>query len=121
MGVYTRLLHSNKGVCIMGTKEPNGEGKGGSFKRENANARSQQPTGTRSDLDRYGRLGHCVESVLQAGAYISCGVTRDGGAIVIRVLHGDDKLTSYCHSHVEVMEAMEALETLYKRKATTIT
>lgn len=99
----------------MGTKEPVAEGKGGNFKRENAQAQSGRFNGGAADFDRYGSMGHVIETVLQAGAYISFGRTRDGGASVIRVLDGDDKLTSYCHTHVEIMEAFEALEKLYKR------
>lgn len=105
----------------MGTKEQTGDGKGGSFKRERAGTSNAQPQGTCADLDRYGSLGHCIETVLQSGAFISFNRTRDGGSTLIRVLDGDDKLSSYCHSHSEVMEAMEALEKLYERKASKIT
>jgi len=105
----------------MGTKEVQGSGKGGAFKREPAKAVWSAPPGQAASLDRYGSLAHCIESVLEAGAYISFGRTRDGGAIVIRVLDGDNKLTSYCHSHEEVMEAMAALEADYKRKITPLT
>lgn len=100
----------------MGTKEPQGGGKGGNFKRERAEGRTKQNKGSGPNLDRYGSLAHCVETVLQSGAFISFNRTGDGGATLIRVLDGDDKLSSYCRSDVEVMEAMEALETLYKRK-----
>jgi hypothetical protein len=104
----------------VGNKEPNGEGKGGSFKRETANSRPAQPTGACAEFDRYGSIGHCIESVLQSGAFISFSRTRDGGTSLIRVLDGNDKLSSYCHSHGEIMEAMEALEQLYKRKGLTL-
>jgi len=104
----------------VGTKDVPGDGKGGSFKRERADTRTQQSTGTCAELDRYGSMGHCIESVLRAGAFISFSRTRDGGATLIRVLSGTDKLSSYCHNHSEVMEAMEALEQEFRREGLTL-
>lgn len=100
----------------MGNKDPHASGTGGSFKLEKNDKVTKKPTGTRANLDRYGSLGHCVESIIQAGAYISFGSTTDGGSVLVRVLDGPDKLSSYCHSDAEFMEAMEALENRYKRK-----
>lgn len=101
----------------MGTKEPRAQGKGGAFKLETNDNSMRKQVGNRANLDRYGSLGHCVESVISAGAYISFGGTSDGGSVLIRVLDGDHKLSSYCHTDSEFMEAMEALETRYKRIA----
>ena len=55
----------------------------------------------------------------KGGAYISFGRTSDGGSTLIRILDGDDKLSSYCHSDIEILEAMEALERRYARKEVT--
>lgn len=100
----------------MGQKDPQGTGRGGQFKREQNNARKTFSSGTGPNLDRYGSLGHCIQSVIAAGAYISFGRTTDGGATLIRVLDGDTKLHTYCSSDSEVLEAMEVLENEYKRK-----
>jgi len=104
----------------MGSKDVQSDGKGGQFKVEKNERARQQSTGNASELDRYGSIGHCIESVIQSGAYISFGRTSDGGATLIRVLDGPDKLSSYCHTHGEIMEAMEALEARYKRKVVPI-
>jgi len=100
----------------MGNKEPYAQGKGGAFKVEKSERGNSAPTGNAASLDRLGSLGHCIESVIRAGAYISFGRTSDGGSTLIRILDGPDKLSSYCHSDTEVLEAVEALEARYKRK-----
>ena len=100
----------------MGSKEPINGKSNGPFNVEKNNRTVQKSGSPAEKLDNYGSLGHAIESVISAGAYISFGRTSDGGATLIRILDGDDKLTSYCHSHSEVLEAMEALEQRYKRK-----
>ena len=100
----------------MGTKDVQGNGKGGQFKRESTGRNKSSSGELLPNLDRYGSLGHCIQSVTGAGAYISFGRTSDGGAVLIRVLDGDAKLSTYCSSDVEVLEAMEALEKEYPRK-----
>jgi len=90
-------------------------GKGGDFRVEQNTRYTREAEGTAADLSRFGSLAECVECVISAGAYISFGRTTDGGATLIRVLDGDDKLSSYCHSHAEVLEAMEALRLRYRR------
>jgi hypothetical protein len=102
------------------TKE-RGEGKGGAFRIEQNNRIPSQRQGDCATLDRYGSLAECVECVICAGAYISFGRTTDGGATLIRVLDGDSKLSSYCHTHAEFMEAMEALRLRYKRGIANLT
>jgi len=96
-------------------------GKGGSFRIEQNNRPARTISGDAATLDRYGSLGECIECAIASGAYISFGRTSDGGATLIRVLDGDNKLSSYCHSHSELMEAMEALRLRYKRGATGLT
>ena len=90
-------------------------GKGGDFRVEQNKRYTREAEGSAASLDRFGSLAECVECVISAGAYISFGRTTDGGATLIRVLDGDDKLSSYCHSHAEVLEAMEALRLRYRR------
>jgi len=92
-------------------------GKGGEFRVEQNKRYTREAEGAAASLDRFGSLAECVECVISAGAYISFGRTTDGGATLIRVLDGDDKLSSYCHSHAEVLEAMEALRLRYRRPA----
>ena len=96
----------------MTNKQPE-EGKGGLFKEERSNGNARRIGGADS-LASYGSLAETIECVISAGAYISFGRTSDGGATVLRVLDGDKKLTSYCSSRADVLEAMEALKQRYK-------
>ena len=99
----------------MGHKEPQATGKGGAFKEEKNERNYDRPTGDCASLSRLGSLGDCVEHVIRAGAYISFGRTTDGGSTLIRVLDGDTKLSSYCHSDRDLLEALEALTQRYKK------
>jgi len=96
-------------------------GKGGAFRVEQNNRLAKKIDGDCATLERYGSLAECVECVIAAGAYISFGRTADGGSTLVRVLDGDSKLSSYCHSHAELLEAMEALRLRYKRGLTQLT
>jgi len=103
-------------------KDYNGRthGKGGQFTVETG--KSGYARGTDAPgLERYGTLGDTVERVLLAGAYISFGRTADGGANLIRVLDGDEKLSTYCTTHAEVLEALEALRRRYTKTRAKIT
>jgi len=96
-------------------------GKGGAFRVEQNNRLARTVSGDAATLDRYGSLAECIECAIAAGAYISFGRTADGGATLIRILDGDNKLSSYCHSHSELLEAMEAVRLRYKRGVTNLT
>ena len=87
-------------------------GKGGNFKVER-NERRQAIQGDRASLVGVNELAMVIESVLRAGAYISFGSTSDGGALLVRVLDGPDKLSSYCHTGEELLAALEALAERY--------
>jgi len=90
-------------------------GKGGDFRVEKNERYTGTGEGAATSLKRFGSLAECVECVIASGAYISFGRTSDGGATLIRVLDGGDKLSSYCHSPEEIMDAMAALQLRYKR------
>jgi len=98
-----------------------GSGTGGAFRVEQNNRLARTVSGDAATLDRYGSLAECIECAIAAGAYISFGRTADGGATLIRILDGDNKLSSYCHSHSELLEAMEAVRLRYKRGVTNLT
>jgi len=90
-------------------------GKGANFRVERNERRQSAPV-NRATLVGVSELGMVVESVLRAGAYISFGSTTDGGALLIRILDGPDKLSSYCHTDQELLEALEALTDRYGDK-----
>jgi len=87
-------------------------GKGGEFKVEK-NARRVSFIGNRPSLLGVSELALVIESVLRAGAYFSVGATSDGGALLIRVLDGDNKLSTYCHTDEQLLAALEALAVRY--------
>lgn len=89
-------------------------GKGGSFKVEKTSY-SKAVIESSLTLDGLFGIGALIDAVVAAGGYISFGRTGDGGAILLRVLDGPDKLTSYCSSRQEVLEAFEALKERYKK------
>jgi hypothetical protein len=96
------------------SKEPHEreEGKGGSFRIEKQ-TNTRRTVGNCDSLTGFGSLADTVECVVSCGAYISFGRTSDGGATLIRVLDGEQKLSSYCHTREELLEAMEALNKRY--------
>lgn len=98
----------------MGNKDvQSATGKGGAFKEETVTRNTPQ-AGARPTLTGIGDLGRIVEAVVAAGGYISFGQTTDGGALILRILHGDKKLTSYCSNHQQVQEAIFALVVRYR-------
>jgi len=87
-------------------------GRGGDFKVER-NERRQTLQGNRPSLLGVSELALVIESVISAGAYFSIGVTTDGGAVLIRVLDGPDKLSSYNHTSEQLLAALEKLAERY--------
>ena len=87
--------------------------KGGNFKVERNSLRQNGP-GNRCVMSGIPGLGDVVETVIASGAYLSFGATFDGGAILIRVLDGPEKLSTYCHTREELEEAIQALRDRYK-------
>jgi hypothetical protein len=65
-------------------------------------------------------LGDCsglvlaLDSALAAGDAIILGTTRDGGAVCVTVLVGDDRYKFYAVTESELTHCMEALITYYK-------
>jgi len=98
----------------MGQKEPQGKSNSDVFKVERNLRNTFRVDGARAKLDSHADLPRIVESVISAGAYISFGQSTDGGACLIRVLDGDDKLSKYCHSDEEIAAALQYLKERYK-------
>jgi len=90
-------------------------GRGGSFKIDRTSMR-QNGAGNRCVLSGFGGLGDVVEAVIASGAYLSFGATYDGGAILIRVLDNQEKLSTYCHTRQELEAAIEALRQRYGKE-----
>jgi len=104
-------------------KEPRNrnEGQNGEFKREKVqNSDYKRPGGTHS-VAGIGGVSDIVESVIAAGAYLSFGRTRDGGATVVRVLDGPDKLTAYASSREEFLAILHSLQLEYPARSAKVT
>jgi hypothetical protein len=107
------LLHRNWSIIMRGPKHEQEVGKGGMFKTERSVTRSG-PMLQAPQLARVQRLPECIQAAVMSGAYISFGRTSDGAAILIRVLDGPDKLSTYCTSEAELDAAMGALADRYQ-------
>lgn len=59
-------------------------------------------------------LGLAVDKVLDAGCAILIGHTRDGGALVLTVLDGDQRHRTYCSNSDELEAAVKALSFVYE-------
>ncbi len=58
-------------------------------------------------------LGGALDKVLRQGCAIMLGHTRDGGAVVLTVLDGEQRHRTYCANSDELDEAIEALSFVY--------
>lgn len=89
------------------------EGTGGFLKREKNEYNKLRPVGDRCTVVGHGELLDMIEAITRAGGYVSFGQTTDGGALLIRVLDGNDKISSYCHSRTELLECIQAFKQEY--------
>jgi hypothetical protein len=60
--------------------------------------------------------GLAIDAVLRAGCAIIFGHTRDGGAVCITILDGNDRHRSYCSNDQELDSAISALRSVYTEK-----
>ncbi len=89
-------------------------GKGGTFDtRTNPFTSKVLRKGGAPDIAAAAGLGAALDALLKAGCAIILGQTRDGGALVVTVLDGDDRHRTYCSSEEELDEAIIALTTMY--------
>jgi len=93
------------------------KGKGGSF-REERQDRPSRRIGDADSVANIAGIGNAIECVIAAGCYLSFGRTADGGATLIRVLDGDKKLSTYCTTTQELLDAVAALIEMYAAKPT---
>lgn len=54
-------------------------------------------------------LWRAVTAATDAGDAVMFGKTRDGGAVVLTVLSGDDRIRSYAHDASEIAELLKGL------------
>jgi len=68
-----------------------------------------------SDVDPTA-VRHCIDAVTRAGGAIMLGLTSDGGAFSICVLHGEDKIKEYPHGVSECLDLLQALAEYFTEK-----
>lgn len=61
-----------------------------------------------------GNLAHVLDAVCRAGCAIMFGHTRDGGAVVITVLDGDNRYKQYCANADELERSAESIFAAYE-------
>jgi len=90
------------------------KGKGGNFDtRRNPFDRQIRAVAGAPELANCTRLGLALDLVMRAGCATIIGTTRDGGAVVLTILDGDDRHRTYCANEKELDDAISAIEELY--------
>jgi len=95
-------------------KDTNAErGTGAHFKETTLSQRAQRVRGTRPTLAGNKELSYLIESIIAAGAYLSLSSAGNGDALLIRILHDDRKIETYCRTDEELLAALFALARRY--------
>jgi len=55
-----------------------------------------------------------IDAIIRAGCAILLGQTRDGGALVLTILDGDNRHRTYCSTQEELDAAFNALWDMYQ-------
>lgn len=88
-------------------------GKGENFVKRNNPFQTSFKTSTAPNLDELSNLGSAIDEILQCGAAILIGRTRDGGAVVLTILDGADRYRTYCSDHQELEGAVRVIHEQY--------
>lgn len=89
-------------------------GKGGNFDTERNPFVGVRVLSNRPSLGDSARLGLVLDCVIAAGAAVMLGATRDGGALVITILDGDQRHRTYCTDEHELTSALASMEAAYE-------
>ena len=89
-------------------------GKGGNFEsRPNPFTNKSTPNGLRADFTEIANIGKTIQVLLGAGCALIVGQTRDGGAVVLTILDGDNRHRTYCATYNELQEACDEIVKMY--------
>lgn len=83
-------------------------GKGGAFETRK-NPFQQKRVGGFPLADTKTMLGGALAAVLRAECAVIFGTTRDGGALCITILDGEDRHRTYCGNDEELQDALRAM------------
>jgi hypothetical protein len=94
--------------------KPEPKGKGGNFeKRPNPFTNSLHLVTAQISFTDISDIAQVLDVVIAAGCAIMLGRTRDGGALVLTILDGDDRYRTYCANNTELQSAIDALLKMY--------
>lgn len=95
--------------------KPDAKGKGGNFdKRPNPFQNGVRLVAAQVSFTDISDIAEVLDVVTSAGCAIMLGRTRDGGALVLTVLDGDDRYRTYCSDNTELQNAINAMLNMYK-------
>lgn len=91
-------------------------GKGGDFDtRPNPFTRAGKVSKTSANFTDVSDIGKALQVLVESGCAIIVGQTRDGGAMVLTILDGDDRHRTYCSNNVELQDAIDAIVQMYEQ------
>ena len=92
----------------------NGSGKGANFEsRKNPFLQMVLPTGLRANYTEIPNLGKALQVLVEAECAVILGRTRDGGAMVVTILDGEDRHRTYCSTSNELQAAFDRIIDMY--------
>jgi hypothetical protein len=90
------------------------KGKGGNFdKRPNPFNNGPRPMGAQISFTDISNIATVLDVTIASGCAIMLGRTRDGGALVLTILDGDDRYRTYCANNTELQNAIDAMLKMY--------
>lgn len=97
------------------TPTTTGTGKGGDFQTRRNPFTERASVGTRPSFADDGSIGLALDAVLRSECAIIIGSTRDGGAVVLTILDGEERHRTYCSNEGELSAAIHMMLVLYNQ------
>lgn len=89
-------------------------GKGDNWDTRRNPFQNNKPTGNAPQLADVPYALSAMDKVLSAGCAVLIGHTRDGGALVLTILDGDQRHRTYCSNHDELDAAITSMAFVYE-------
>ena len=88
-------------------------GKGGNFQTRANPFGEREPVGGAPNCNAVPQFASAVDALLHSGCALILGHTRDGGAVVLTVLDGQNRHRTYCRTGEELEDACTSLLIAY--------
>lgn len=89
------------------------KGKGGNYDSRPNPFNSKKNGSIAPELAEVPLLASVLDKVLKSGCACMLGHTRDGGAVVLTILDGDNRHRTYCANTAELEDAFSVLNDMY--------